>query len=300
MTLIQLKIIEALINNNFNVSVAADELCRVQSAVSTQLRMLEEEMGGPLFERNGKRLVGPTPLCEGLLPEIEKLLQIERNIKTISEEYLDETQGELKIATTHTQARYFLPRVIESFKELYPGVKLSIHLDNPSIFPDLLKRHTVDVAIFAEEHPIMPDFVELGCYKWNRVLVVRCDHPLATSKITLENIAANPIVTYVTGFADRNLIDKTFADAGLTPDITCSAGDTNIIKTYVRLNLGIGIISQMAQEDEADSDLVFRDLEHLFGSSTTRIVYPKGSRIKKYVHEFMDIALRHGKQFKKA
>ena len=300
MTLAQLRIIATLVNSDYNVSVTADKLCRVQSAISNQLRMLEEELGGDLFERRGKRLVGPTLLCEKLLPEIEKLLHAEQNLKLITQEYTDESRGELRIATTHTQARYFLPEVIETFKACYPQVKLTFNLENPSRFPDLLRQREIDIAVFAEEFPAFSDLVEAECYQWNRALVVRADHPLADAvDLSLEKIADCPIVTYMPGFADRNLIEKTFEDEGLVPDITCSAGDTDVIKTYVRLNLGIGIVAQMAQALETDDDLVFRSLSHLFGNSATRVVYLGACELRKYMQEFIRISCEHGRVFEK-
>ena len=297
MTLHQLEIIVAVINSNLNVSVAGKKLGRVQSSVSHQLYLIEKELGGKLFERYGKRLTKMTPLCKRLLPEIEKVLQAKSNLLTISRESVRENQGYLRIATTHTQARYFLPGVINNFRSSYPKVKLIFHLGNPEKFSELLKQREIDVAIFAEEQDVLPELKEIKCYSWNRALVVCHDHPLARAELDLEKIADYPMVTYMQGFADRYIIEKTFREAGINIDVVFSASDTDVIKTYVRLKLGVGIVAQMAQDPSIDQDLTFRKLDHLFENSTTRVVFLKNQVLMRYVKDFINLLHEYGREF---
>ncbi len=301
MTLYQLKIVAALMSNDLNVSLAADKLFRVQSALSNQLRLLEEELGGRLFERRGKRLVKPTPLCEMLLPEIERALLAESNLKALALEHASTDKGHLRLATTHTQARYFLPQVIREFRAKYPEVQLSVYQGSPAEFLNMLRRHRIDFAIFAGEEKVPADFAKTKCYDWNRVLILRRGHPLERACLTLKKIAGHPLITYMPDFAERGAIEKTFAAAGIAIDVAFSAGDTDVIKTYVRLNLGIAIVAQMAQSQprgaDTDEDLVFRGLDHLFKNSTTRLVRLKELAMRGYMSEFAELLRRHGRLF---
>ena len=303
MTLNQLKIVASLISNDFNLSLTANKLFRVQSALSNQLRLLEEEFGGKLFERRGKRLVKPTPLCDILLPEIERALLAEKNIKTLSLEQKSANKGHLRIATTHTQAKYFLPQVIGEFSTKYPGVQLSIHQGSPAEFLNMLRRHHIDFAIFANEKEVPAEFAKIKCYSWNRVLIVRRNHPLEHEPLSLRKIAEYPIITYMPDFAERHTIEETFSDAGIAIDVSFSAGDTDVIKTYVHLNLGAAIVAQMAQSTPSntgtDKDLAFRDLSRLFKNSTTRVVYLKELAMREYMREFSDLLQHHGQLFQK-
>ncbi len=303
MTLNQLKIVAALMGNNLNISLTADKLFRVQSALSNQLRLLEEELGGKLFERRGKRLIKPTPLCEALLPEIERALLAENNIKALAFEQTNTEKGDLRIATTHTQARYFLPRVIREFRAKYPEVRLSIYQGSPAEFLSMLRRHKMDFAIFAGEEKVPADFSKTKCYDWNRILILRRDHPLEYTRLNLEKIAQYPIITYMPDFAERRIIEKTFSEAGIAIDVAFSAGDTDVIQTYVRLNLGVAIVAQMAQSKprgtEDDEELVFRNLNRLFKNSTTFTVHLKELTLRGYMREFAELLSRHGQQFQK-
>lgn len=302
MTLNQMKIVSALVNNDLNISLAASRLFRVQSALSNQLRLLEEELGGKLFERRGKRLVRPTPLCEALLPEIERSLLAEKNIKSLALEYSNTDKGHLRIATTHTQARYFLPEVIREFRTGYPEVRLSIYQGSPAGFINMLRQRKIDFAVFAGEDEVPPGFSKTKCYEWNRVLIVRRGHRLENARLTLKKMAEYPIITYMPDFAERGIIEKTFDRASVTIDIAFSAGDTDVIKTYVRLNLGIAIVAQMARSSAHgnDKELVFRDLGHLFKNSTTRLVRLKDLTMRRYMNEFAELLRRHGQSFQES
>lgn len=301
MTLNQLRIIATLVENKLNISASADKLFRVQSALSNQLRLLEEEFDGKLFERHGKRLVRTTPLCEALLPEIKRALLAESNIKALTLEHTSAHKGNLRIATTHTQARYFLPGVIREFRNKYPEVRMSIYQSSPAEFLDLLRGYKIDFAIFADEEKLPEGFTSTKCYEWNRVLVLRHGHPLEGRSLSLRKIAAYPIITYMPGFAERNLVEQTFDAAGVPISVAFSAGDTDVIKTYVRLDLGVGIVAQMAQSktrgEDADKDLVFLGLDHLFKNSTTCAVHLKDLAMRTYMSEFIELLHRYGQAF---
>lgn len=303
MTLHQLRIIAALISNRLNVSVAANELYRGQSALSNQLRLLEEEFGGKLFERHGKRLTKPTLLCKALLPEIKCMLIAEKNVKSLAREHANPDKGELRIATTHTQARYFLPKAIAEFLARYPEVRLGIHQGSPADFMSMLKRHRIDLAVFSSEGNIPADFIKTRCYTWNRVLILPDSHTLANERITLKKIAHHPIITYPPGFSDRGLIESTFDRAGVNIDVAFSAEDTEVIKTYVRLKLGIAIVAQMAKpqaaEESGSGGLVYRDLSHLFRSSTTCAVQLKGLVMREYMRKFTQMLYLNGERFER-
>ena len=303
MTLNQLKIIAALINNRLNVSLAANELYRVQSALSNQLRLLEEEFGGKLFERHGKRLTKTTLLCKALLPEIKCVLIAEKNIKSLAREHANPDKGELRIATTHTQARYFLPKTIAEFLARYPEVRLGIHQGSPADFMNMLQRHRIDLAIFSNEDNIPAEFIKTKCYSWNRVLILPEGHALENERITLKKIARYPIITYPPDFSDRSIMENTFARAGINMDVAFSAGDTEVIKTYVRLNLGIAIVAQMAKprtmEKNGKSSLVYRNLSHLFRNSTTCAVHLKGLVMREYMRKFTQMLYLNGERFEK-
>ncbi len=297
MTLHQLEIVAMLLKSNFNISITAGKLNRVQSSISHQLHLLEHEVGGRLFERHGKRLTGVTPLCRSLLPDIENALQAKKNIGLIVDEHTDTDSGFLRIATTHTQARYFLPQAVKTFRRKYPKVQLVFYLDSPIKFSELLKRHEIDLAVSVESAEQIPELAEKKCYSWNRSFVVCRGHPLAIGPLSLQAIAEYPIITYMHGFADRDIIEQTFHNAKIDIDVAFSAGDTDVIKTYVELNLGVGIVAQMAQSPAADKDLVFRSLEHLFEGSTTRVVYLKEQPQRQYMRDFINILHALGQDF---
>lgn len=298
MNLLQLRIIDQLVNGRASISDTASKLYRVQSSISHQLKLLEEEFGALLFERKGKRLGQPTVLCRKLLPQMEAMLQAEKNIRSMVSEFTDENSGELRIATTHTQARYFLPEVIRMFRRRYPDVRLTFFQGNPSEFREMLKQGDIDFAVFSGEHEKDPSLSSLHCYRWNHVLITRHDHPLVKRQpLKLSDIASCPIVTYMPGFTERNTVQQAFSSAGLDVNVTCSAGDTEIIKTYVQLELGVGIVAQMAYDHRESRKLFAGSLDHLLKSSVTRIVYLKQRSLRAYMHEFIKILRAQGKKF---
>ena len=302
MNLNQMKIVSTLLDSDLNISLAADKLFRVQSALSNQLRLLEEELGDRLFERRGKRLVKPTPLCEVLMPEIEHALLAEKNIKALALEHTNTGKGHLRIATTHTQARYFLPRVIREFRSEYPEVQLSINQGSPAEFLNMLRRQKIDFAVFSSENEVPSNFAKTKCYEWNRILIVHRGHPLEHTRLTLRNIAKYPIITYMPDFAERGIIEKTFNRANIALNVAFSAGDTDVIKTYARLDLGVAIVAQMAQpgSKNTNGNLVSLDLSHLFRNSTTQVVHLKNLTMRQYMNDFSDLLYQHGKSFEKS
>ena len=294
MKLFQLRLLKTLLNNGMNVSRAAEQHFIVQSAVSRQLALLEEELGMPLFERKGKRLVEPTPVCKMIAKELDHIEQSLGNIRALADDYRTQTRGELRVATTHTQARYFLPDVMLEFRQRYPDVAIHFLQGNPAELVRMLHEGKADIAVCTEELHEDPELESRKCYDWNHGVVIPADHPLAEGKITLERLAAYPVLTYIFGFTGRSKIHDTFLHHGLKLDVTFAATDTDVIISYVRLGFGAGIIAKMAYSHIHDDDLVMRDLAHLFPASTTRVGWLKNKYLKQYVHELVDLLVEHG------
>ncbi|MCI0668113.1 MAG: HTH-type transcriptional regulator CysB [Methylococcaceae bacterium] len=294
MKLQQLRYIWEVVQHNLNVSVTAESLFTSQPGVSKQIRLLEEELGLPIFSRSGKHLTGLTEAGRDILEVAGQILDKVERIKGIADEYCDNRKGTLSIATTHTQARYALPSIVETFIDRYPGVTLTIHQGTPTQISDLASRGIADIAIATEALELYENLVMLPCYRWNRCILVRRDHPLAQAKdLTLEEIAAFPIVTYVFGFTGRSRLDEAFNRAGLEPKVVLTAVDADVIKTYVRSGLGIGIIAKMAYDFEADKDLVALDASHLFGESLTHIGIRKDKFLRGYMYDFIELFAPH-------
>lgn len=294
MKLSQLQLLKVLLSNGMNISEAAKQLYVVQSAVSRQLSLLEEELGMPLFVRKGKRLEAPTPLCLDIADEIDTMELAIENIRAVADDHRDARVGELRLATTHTQAKYFLPSVISEFREKYPKVKIHFFQGNPAQLVDMLHKREADIAVCTEELQEHADLVTHNCYDWNHALIVPPDHPLAKGKLSLERIAEHALLTYVFGFTGRTKIQEAFDAKGLKINVTFAATDTDVIKSYVRLGFGAGIIAKMAFEDKSNDDLVLRDLGEFFPSSTTTAAYVKSKFLKSYLQEFIDILVKHG------
>lgn len=294
MKLLQLRLLKTLLSNGMNVSRAAGQHYVVQSAVSRQLSLLEEELGMPLFERKGKRLVEPTPICRALVREIDAIEQALENIRATADDFRMETSGDIRIATTHTQAKYFLPEVLIEFRQRYPGVAIHLLQGSPTQLVDLLLAGKADIAVCTEEIGRASGLVSEKCYNWNHGLVLPVGHELAEGELTLERIAQHPILTYVFGFAGRSKIHDAFREAGLNLNVSFAATDTDVILTYVRLGFGAGIIAKMAYSHIHDDDLVLRDLAHLFPPSTTRIAWVKNKYLKHYIVELVDLLREHG------
>src|SRR6218665_297002 len=294
MKLQQLRYIWEVAHHELNVSLTAQSLYTSQPGISKQIRLLEDELGVEIFSRSGKHLTRGTPAGQAIVAIAGEILRKTESIKQVALEYTDQKRGHLAIATTHTQARYRLPAVIERFTKQYPDVALHMHQGTPQQIAEMASDGTVDFAIATEGMEHFSELIMLPCYHWNRSVVVPRNHPLAIrSKITLEDVAQFPIVTYVFGFTGRSKLDDAFKVRGLTPRVVFTATDADVIKTYVRLGMGIGIIAHMAYEPEVDKDLVAIDASHLFESSTTQIGFRKGTFLRGFMYDFMKTFASH-------
>ncbi len=295
MKLQQLRYLTAIAKNNLNISAAAESLYTSQPGVSKQIRLLEDELGIELFNRNGKHLTHITPAGRHIIERAETILREVRNIQTLAEEFRDDTRGNLSIATTHTQARYALPRVVQKFREHYPAVALQLHQGSPTQIAEMAAAGTVDFAIATEAMELFEDLVMMPCYRWNRCVLAPIAHPLSKvrGELTLAEVARYPLVTYVFGFTGRSRLDEAFRGQKLNPTVAFTATDADVIKTYVRLGLGVGIIARMAYDPETDRDLMALDASHLFTSSTTRIGFRRGTFLRGYMYDFIEIFAPH-------
>lgn len=289
MKLQQLRYIWEVAHHDLNVSQTAQSLFTSQPGISKQIRLLEDELGVEIFSRSGKHLTRVTPAGQAILAIAGEILRKTESIRQIALEYTDQRRGHLSIATTHTQARYRLPAVIEKFIARYPDVSLHMHQGTPQQIAQMAADGTVEFAIATEAMEHFADLVMLPCYHWNRSVVVPKGHPLASiNKLTLEDVAQYPIVTYVFGFTGRSKLDEAFQSRGLTPQVVFTATDADVIKTYVRLGIGVGIIASMAFEPGKDNqDLVALDASHLFENSTTSIGFRKGTFLRGFMYDFM-------------
>ncbi len=296
MKLQQLKYIREVVRHDLNVSAAAEALFTSQPGVSKQIRMLEDELGVEIFTRNGKHLSHITDAGLQILEIVDDIfLQVEK-IRSVSEEFTHESRGSLSIATTHTQARYALPEVIESFIEKYPLVSLHMHQGTPKQIAEMASKGEVDFAIATEALEHFNDLTLIPCYSWNRSVLLPKGHELIElledgEALSLEMIARYPLVTYVFGFTGRSRLDEAFLSQNLSPKVVFTAADADVIKTYVRLGLGIGIVASMACSDE--EDLVVVDASHLFEPSITKLAFRKGSYLRNYMFDFIETFAPH-------
>ncbi|MDQ2077855.1 HTH-type transcriptional regulator CysB [Marinimicrobium sp. ABcell2] len=289
MKLQQLRYIWEVAHHDLNVSATAQSLYTSQPGISKQIRLLEDELGVEIFSRSGKHLTRITPAGEAILKTSGEILRKVESIKQVAQEFSNERKGSLSLATTHTQARYALPPVIEQFIRQYPDVSLHMHQGTPMQISEMAADGTVDFAIATEAMELFSDLIMLPCYRWNRCIVVPQGHPLTQlSELTLEDVAQHPIVTYVFGFTGRSKLDEAFINRGLAPRVVFTAADADVIKTYVRLGLGIGIIAKMAHDEKLDSDLVALDASHLFESSVTKIGFRRGTFLRGFMFEFIE------------
>jgi len=288
MKLQQLRYIWEVAHHDLNVSATAQSLYTSQPGISKQIRLLEDELGVEVFSRSGKHLTRITPAGEAILKTAGEILRKVEGIKSVAQEFSNEKKGSLSLATTHTQARYALPKVIESFIDQYPDVSLHMHQGTPMQISEMAADGTVDFAVATEALELFSDLIMMPCYRWNRCIVVPKNHPLCQlSELTLEEVAKHPIVTYVFGFTGRSKLDEAFIERGLAPKVVFTAADADVIKTYVRLGLGIGIIAQMAYDEKLDEDLVALDASHLFQSSITKIGFRRGTFLRGYMYDFI-------------
>lgn len=290
----QLRYLTAIAKHNLNISAAAESLFTSQPGVSKQIRLLEDELGVELFNRNGKHLTRITAVGRQVVDKAENILREVSNIQTLAAEFRDDRSGILSVATTHTQARYALPPVIQAFRARYPSVVLQIHQGSPVQIAELVCSGEVDFAIATESIELFEELVMMPCYTWNRSIITPPGHPLTELvHLTLEDIASYPLVTYVFGFTGHSKLDEAFRSARLNPHIAFTATDTDVIKTYVRLGLGVGIVAGMAYDARCDSDLVKLDASHLFAASMTRIGFRRGTFLRGYMFDFIELFAPH-------
>ncbi len=294
MNLQQLRYVHEVARHGLNVSEAAEALFTSQPGVSKQIRQLESELGVEIFVRHGKRLVEITEPGRAVLEIVGRMLRDMDNLRQVGEEFSNEAAGRLSIATTHTQARYALPGVVRDFMQRYPQVKLELHQGNPRQVCEMVLSGEADIAIATEAIAEFDELVTLPCQQWNRCIVAPQRHPiLQASPLTLEEIARWPIVTYDFAFTGRNQINKAFLGRGLKPNVVLTAIDSDVIKTYVGMGLGIGILARMAYDPVVDRNLGMVDAAHLFESSTTRIGIPRKAWLRGYVYAFIELFAPH-------
>ncbi len=294
MKLQQLRYIWEVSKNNLNVSATAESIYTSQPGISKQIRILEEELGIPIFTRNGKHLTSMTPAGKKIIGIAGEMLMQANNIRNIARDYRDEDKGSLSIATTHTQARYALPSVIKTFMHDMPDVSLDIQQGTPVQISEMVSEGRVDLAIATEAIELFDNLVMLPCYSWDRCILVPKGHPLTEiNSLSLNDVAAHPLITYVFGFTGRSKLDEAFLAKNLSPDVALTAVDADVIKTYVRLGLGVGIVARMAYDENTDDDLVALDASHLFGQSVTKIGIRKDTFLRGYIYEFIRLFAPH-------
>ena len=290
----QLKYVREIARRGLSISAAAQALHASQPGVSNQLQQLEEELGLQIFERHGKRLTAITPVGESVLEMADRVLQDVDNIRQLASDCRNDQIGTLSIGTTHTQARYALPAAIKTFSEHYPNVHLNMVQGTPTEVGEMAATGKVDIAIATEGLSQFEQLAILPCYQWNRSVVVPPKHPLlAIKSLTLEALAAYPILTYVMGFTGRAQQDQSFTERGLHPNVVFTATDADVIKTYVELGLGVGIIASMAFDADKDTPLNAIDASHLFKPSTTHMGIRKGSFLRGYMYAFIEYFAAH-------
>jgi len=294
MKLQQLRYIWEVAHHDLNVSATAQSLFTSQPGISKQIRLLEDELGVEVFARSGKHLTRITPAGERIIFTAGEILRKCESIKQIAQEFSNEKKGTLTIATTHTQARYALPAIIGDFIKQYPDVSLHMHQGTPMQIAEMAADGTVDFAIATEALEHFGDLVMMPCYRWNRCVIVPQGHPLAKlDKLTLEALAEHPIVTYVFGFTGRSKLDEAFSHRGLSPKVVFTAADADVIKTYVRLGLGVGIVARMAVDAKLDPDLVVLDASELFEASVTKIGFRRGTFLRGFMADFIEAFAPH-------
>lgn len=293
MKLQQLRYLLEIEKQQLNISRAANVLCTSQSGISKQISLLEDELKVALFERNARKLTSISAAGEKVIKLAKEILSKVDDIKQTAEEFTDK-QKSIAIAATHTQARYVMPPIVERFLSLYPDVNLNIQQGTPEQVALLLEQGDADIAIATEVLASREALVALPCYQWSRSVITKKEHPLLQKQtLELKDIVEYPIITYVQGFTGRYKQDEMFKKHQLQPNIVLTAVDADVIKTYVRLGLGIGIIADMAFSAKQDEDLVALNVEHLFGISTSQIAIKKNAYIKPYVYPFIEMFAPH-------
>lgn len=288
----QLRSVRETVRQGFNLTLVAEALHTSQPGVSRQLKELEDELGMELFERAGRRLLGLTPPGRSVMPIIERLLQEADNLKRAGADFVQSERGLLTIAATHTQARYALPTAVRDFRAAHPQVTLHLQQGSPRQVAQSVIEGQADIGIATEALAEFPELVALPCYRWSHLVVVPRAHPLALeaaegAPLTLQRLAAFPLITYEPGYTGRRNIDEAFRRAGLEVEVGLSAMDADVIKTYVDLGLGVGVIASVAFDEARDANLVALDARHLFATNTTRIAVKRGAFLRAYVFDFI-------------
>ena len=290
MNIQQLRYLHEIAKRGLNVSEAAAALFTSQPGVSKQVRLIEEELGVTIFERTGKRLTRITEPGRQVLEIVGRMLEDAKNLKRVGEEYADEGSGSLDIATTHTQARYPLPPVVKRFMDLNPKVRLRLHQGNPDQVAEWVARGEADIGIATEALDRLPQLATLPCYQWSHIVVAPRGHALhAITAPNLAQLATWPLITYDPTFTGRTRIDRAFERAGVTPNIVLTAVDSDVIKTYVELGLGVGIIAEMAFDPVRDTTLAAIAAGHLFESNTTRLAVKRGAWLRRFDYDFIEL-----------
>lgn len=295
MKLQQLKYLLAIVDNGLNITAAAERMYTSQPGVSKQLKLLEEELGMQLFTRKGKSLGGITPAGHQVISRARIIMREAENIRSLASDYYEEKEGSLSIATTHTQARYVLPDIVAEFRKRFPKVALNLHQGTSEQIADMVAANDIDFAIATGSSELFADLMLVPSYRWDRAIVVPKGHDLTklNRRITLHDLAKFPLVTYVFSFGGQSSLKRAFEDEGLEPDVVFTARDADVIKTYVRMGLGVGIVASMAADCTNNKDLQVIDAEGLFPRSTTWIGYRKDAVLRRYMFDFIQLFAPH-------
>ncbi|MGI9221673.1 MAG: LysR substrate-binding domain-containing protein [Woeseiaceae bacterium] len=295
MTLIQLKYLLGVVDNGLNITAAAERLYTSQPGISKQLRLLEQEVGVQVFSRKGKSLVAVTPAGATIVAYARKILRDVENIRSVGQDLLSEQEGTLSIATTNTQARYVLPDVISQFHERYPGVNLELHQGTSEQIVDLVAEGRVDFAIATDSQSLFPDLNLLPCFQWDRIVLTKKDHPLAvaTEDLTLAALAEHPLITYVFSSNRESSFMRAFENERLEANVVFTARDADVIKTYVRLGMGVGVIAPMAILEEDMTEFHATCAKGLFPTVTTWIGMPRDRALRRYMLDFIELFAPH-------
>jgi LysR family transcriptional regulator, cys regulon transcriptional activator len=293
MKLHQLRYLAAVAQSGLNITAAAQKLHTSQPGVSKQIKLLEDELGFQIFVREGRNLTRITPAGAQVIERALRILQEAQSIRDLSTELRDEGRGSLSIGTTHTQARYVLPDVIRVFRDRYPQVRLNLHQGTSEQIAEMVASDRIDCAIATGSEQLFTDLTLLPCYRWHRTVIVPRSHPLAEGgRLTFKALAAYPLITYTFSFTGPSSLHEAFARAGMVPNVAITARDADVIETYVRLGLGVGIVAHMAI-DENDPDIKAIDAGHLFAAHTTWLGFRRGTLLRKYMYEFAQLLAPH-------
>lgn len=295
MKLQQLKYLLAIADNGLNITAAAERLYTSQPGVSKQLKLLEEELGLQLFTRKGKSLDGVTPAGEQVIRRARLIMQEVENIRSLASEYFEQEEGSLAIATTHTQARYVLPDIVGKFRERFPKVSLNLHQGTSEQISDMVAANNIDFAIATGSKELFSELLLVPSYHWDRSIIVPKGHELTRldRKLTLSDLAKYPLVTYVFSFGGQSSFKRAFSDEGLEPNVVFTARDADVIKTYVRMGMGVGVVASMAADCSDRKDLQAIDAAGLFPRSTTWIGFRKDAVLRRYMTEFVQLFAPH-------